>query len=159
MKKREDRSTLPDQKYKLLFGHWLSLGKSSKPAPNESGADGETLIERDSVVELLLKKKKKSDPDEFEDYLVMGIYNRHYNKFYLVNQDLVKPTWKPKMKSSQWQLAVRMIKWGASLSMYRYAKIGKNEEGTTEKAYRIVGLLEVVQVKGNKSNLGLKKEE
>jgi hypothetical protein len=49
-----------------------------------------------------------------------------------------------------------MIKWGVSFSMYIYARVGKDKEGTVENVYRIVGLHNVVQVKGNKSNLGLK---
>jgi hypothetical protein len=51
-----------------------------------------------------------------------------------------------------------MIKWGVSFSMYRYAAVGKDEEGTIENVYRLVGLHKIVQVKWKfvESNVGLK---
>jgi hypothetical protein len=94
MKKRKVRSTLPNCKHKSLHGQCFSLGKSSnKPAKGDADSDSKgssngaspTIIERDTVIRLLLKKKKKCNPDEFEDYLVMGIYNKHCIKYFLVD--------------------------------------------------------------------------
>jgi hypothetical protein len=54
-----------------------------------------------------------------------------------------------------------MINWGISFSMYRYATVGKDrkdEEEPVGNVYHLVGLHNIVQVKGNfdKSNVGLK---
>jgi hypothetical protein len=91
---------------------WYTSNKRAKgdddyDSKGSSNRATQIVIERDTVIQLLQKKKKKSDSDEFEDFLVMGIYNKnynkHYNKYFLVNQDMVKPTWMsyPKMKSSK----------------------------------------------------------
>jgi hypothetical protein len=79
MKSREQGSTTEDRKFKSLRQRWFTLdGPKSKQVSAEIKDDSSTnLIERDTVVTLPLKKAKKSDTQQFADYLVMGIYNKY----------------------------------------------------------------------------------
>lgn len=82
MRKREKGSVGWERKYKSLQQRWFSMGKASELAKaHRKGSNIGSIIERDVVVTLCAK-------DEVEhDYVVLGVYNKHYNKWFLMEQD------------------------------------------------------------------------
>jgi hypothetical protein len=106
------------KKNKGLKQRWFSLSSCTKKAPVLSKED-EIVIGRDAVVKL--KKSNKKKETEVGYYVVMGIYNKFSNKFFLVDQskDENKPRWKPGLKESQFRLALRMRRSACSIGRNR----------------------------------------
>jgi hypothetical protein len=67
------------------------------------------VIEQDVVVTLRIKDKDNLPSSA--QYAVMGIYNKYFNKWFLVNQHIEneKPVWKPGMNKSKHCLVVGMV--------------------------------------------------
>jgi hypothetical protein len=93
MKKREAESTKMDRKVKSLRERWFSIGGKTNDSKAESCCP--MLIERDVVVSLPLKqpggdnKRKKTGEQqvlETADYIIMGVYTKAYNKWFLSDQ-------------------------------------------------------------------------
>jgi hypothetical protein len=155
MKNREQGSTTDERKYKSLRQRWFSLdGRRPKQQDDEEGSNGKEpiLIERDVLVRLPIKQASKTEPEQFASYLVMGIFNKYYNKWFLITQDEAKekPMWTENMKSSKYRLHVRMVVYNSAYGMYEYGVVDgvMGVAGSSENIYRLVNLHEIVGVEG-----------
>ena len=80
MKKREQGSITAERKYKSLQQRWFNLGKKNRDDKTSSTEESDGVIERNDLVTVLASNGTPTD------YAVMGIYNKHYNKWFLMDQ-------------------------------------------------------------------------
>jgi hypothetical protein len=103
-----------DTKYKTLIGHWFSAKKTSTEmviGDTNGGklVDGSVYICRDTIIILDAVNQDKAVSVEY--YHVFGLYNKHYNKFYMEVAD--KVLWdhnKPKAMKKAWRIIASMVR-------------------------------------------------
>jgi hypothetical protein len=80
----------------------------------------------------------------------MRIYNKYFNKWFLVNQNIEneKPVWKPGMNKSKHCLVAKMVIFEPSICMYKYAEVRIDKDGPVETVYHLVNLHKIEEVKG-----------
>jgi len=93
------------------------------------GPQSKAIIERDVVVSL-----------EGGDHVVMGVFNKHDNKYFLVEQEDKKKL--QEAQNDKTRLHVRKVMFDATLHMY------KLEEGDTDCTHKQVKIGDVKSVKG-----------
>jgi hypothetical protein len=138
---------------KSLRERWFSIGGKKNDSKAESC--GPMLIERDVVVSLPLKqpggnKRKKTGEQqvlETADYIIMGVYTKAYNKWFLSDQK-DSPIWQPNLKTSKHKLALRMVSFDAGYGMYQLTPVG--EGVNTQQAYVMEWLHNISAVIGRK---------
>jgi len=74
------------------------------------------------------------------DHVVMGVFNKHYNKYFLVEQEDKKKL--QEAQNDKTRLHVRKVMFDATLHMY------KLEEGDTDCTHKQVKIGDVKSVKG-----------
>ena len=93
--------------------------------------------------------EKLSNPIVTSVLCVMGIYNKFYNKWFLISQESGKeapPVWFNEMKTSQHRLALRKVSFDAGLGLYEYTKC--SQFLTAEENFQLIALHEIIEVKG-----------
>ena len=117
--KRIDRgSTTKDYKVKSLEQQWFSAKEKKVKKSDEMEGDGKDVhIERDSLVQINCKQGKT---ESLECYQVLAIFTKHYNKWYLAEEDKVK--WSTSLKSKKVWILARMV--SASGKAFKEVKLG-----------------------------------
>ena len=135
MKKREQGSVGEERKYKSLKQRWFTLkgdkasNKKAGEGKDDVGPQSKAIIEQDVVVSL-----------EGGDYVVMGMFKKHYNKHFLLEQQDEKKLQDAQKEKTR--LHVRKVMFDATLHMC------KLEEGGTKDIYKQVKIGDVKSVKG-----------
>jgi len=127
LRRIEKGSLLPDGKYKSLQGHWFGSKKIS--ANDTAGAnqdshgvpDDKVYIGRDTLVKMKCKRGKTVSS---EYYRVLGIYSKHYNKWF-VHWDGDRVEFKSELKyAKQYKLMMRMVKDGEDIKELELERSG-----------------------------------
>ena len=102
-----------DQKTKSLTGRWFS-GKSDANAKS-SEDDGTTeYIERNSHVRIEVSEGGNTQKTDFR---VLGIYTKHYNKWYLC--DIGRQPWKKGGKNGNYRILAKMLSYDSAFGNYK----------------------------------------
>ena len=94
------------------------------------------LIKRGTVVSLPLSKKGNAP---LCDYVVLGVFNKYYNKWFLPMEEQVESaTWKLLMKTSEYWLHLRMVMFDSVSGNHQLAEIGDDSNTPDAMIYRMV---------------------
>jgi hypothetical protein len=117
MKQRQQGSVSFELKYKSLHQRWFSLGKKEASETLGSGVNSRDVIGRDVVITLKLDNGRAL-------YVIMGMYNKHYNKWYLTQQKAdglqLSVEQQKTQEDQQVRLHIRKVVFDSVYDMYTY---------------------------------------
>lgn len=123
MNKRELGSNSDERKVKSLKQWWFSVSKAtkSKTTVREKGKEPEpdeelTVVERDTIVVL------EDANGQQADFIVMGIYNKYYKKWFLTSQDDKDALGSEQKNEKAVRLHVRKVEHEPANALYKYLK-------------------------------------
>ena len=79
----------------------------------------------------------------------MGIYNKKYNKWFLIDQKSDKespPVWVTSMEKSSHRLALRKVEFDSKCNLYEFSKC--SSDSTADSICRLIALHKVIEAKG-----------
>ena len=131
--------------FKSLLSWWF--GDKKKKKEDDKGKDSGNFIERDTLIKLSVKKEGQTI---VWNYRVLGIFSKHYNKWFVEfdtrKQVVFNPqstTWKT--YSKKYKLLTRMMKL-TEQSDYEEVELKKDGEWSPKAVFRIVSLADVLSV-------------
>jgi len=134
-----------DGTFKSLLSRWFGDKKKKKDEDDE-GEDCQCFIERDTLIKL---KMKKGGQVMARNYRVLGIFSKHYNKWFPEfeeKQVVFSPqstTWGT--YSKKYKLLARMMKL-TEQSDYEEVELKKDGEWSPNAVFRVVSLKDVLSV-------------
>ncbi len=138
MKEREKGSTSATLKFKSLSQRYFTLGKSEKITTLEGSSTTTTeksIIERDVVVSVKVDKKSQLD------FVIMGVFNKHSNKWHLMPQDN-----KDALQTNGVRFHGRRVKFEAATGLY---SLVEHDNGMDPLSiWKQFGVSDIVEVKG-----------
>ena len=110
--RREQGSVSFDLKYKSLHQRWFGLAKQGKAAGTETPSKDKPIIKRGTIITAHCKASARDN-----SYVILGIYNKHYNKWFLVEQDDPQKL-EAATKLSKTRIQLRRLKFRADFGVY-----------------------------------------
>ena len=140
MKKREQGSVTFDRKAKSLHQRYFQL--KSKPKPAAGIEENCSVVERGDVVIL-------NPSSEGEYFIVMGCFNKTYNKWFLMDQSQNDETKLAKAEKG-FRFHLRKIRFVASLNAYSFVEVSDSKN--QDDIFKQVNGNEIYQIAGKRSN-------
>jgi len=130
----------------LLLSRWFGE-KKKKKEEDDGGKDSDNFIERDTLIKLNVKKGGQVYS---QYYRVLGIFSKHYNKWFVEFEKDKKVSFNPqgitwKVYSKKFKLLVRMMKMTEN-SEFEEVELKKDGKWSPKTVFRIVTLADVMSV-------------
>ena len=154
--KREADSLTMETKSKSRNERWFtskeksSSGQDGGTVPEDTSADNNTYIRRDSLIKLNCKRGKV---ETVEYYRVLAIFKKFYNKWYPSPEDKLIWTQDQTKLRTDVRVLARMMKRQGSGNSYQEVNLTKEGDFGPKHVFCVVGLKEVLSVECDLADL------